>query len=142
MFDKTLAVDPKGVFLCMKHETAHMLKSGGGAIVNNASIAGMNRGAGNQRLYRRQAWGHWIERAMQSAVSLDCCRDQIFHIGLVSDIALHKDGFTPVALDRFDCFHSSRINIADHNLRAALRKKLRSGATNASTPARDKRDLP
>ena len=41
MFDKTLAVDLKGVFLCMKHEIAHMLQSGGGAIVNNASIAGL-----------------------------------------------------------------------------------------------------
>jgi NAD(P)-dependent dehydrogenase (short-subunit alcohol dehydrogenase family) len=40
-FDKTLAVDLKGVFLCMKHEIMHMLQSGGGAIVNNASIAGM-----------------------------------------------------------------------------------------------------
>ena len=40
-FDKTLAVDLKGVFLCMKHEIAHMLQSGGGAIVNNASIAGL-----------------------------------------------------------------------------------------------------
>jgi len=40
-FDKTLAVDLKGVFLCMKHEIAHMLQSGGGAIVNNASIAGV-----------------------------------------------------------------------------------------------------
>jgi len=40
-FDKTLAVDLKGVFLCMKHEITHMLQSGGGAIVNNASIAGM-----------------------------------------------------------------------------------------------------
>ena len=40
-FDKTLAVDLKGVFLCMKHEIAQMLRSGGGAIVNNASIAGM-----------------------------------------------------------------------------------------------------
>ena len=40
-FDQTLAVDLKGVFLCMKHEIAHMLQSGGGAIVNNASIAGM-----------------------------------------------------------------------------------------------------
>jgi len=40
-FDKTLAVDLKGVFLCMKHEIAHMLRSGGGAIVNNASIAGL-----------------------------------------------------------------------------------------------------
>jgi NAD(P)-dependent dehydrogenase (short-subunit alcohol dehydrogenase family) len=34
-------VDLKGVFLSMKHEIAHMLQSGGGAIVNNASIAGL-----------------------------------------------------------------------------------------------------
>jgi NAD(P)-dependent dehydrogenase (short-subunit alcohol dehydrogenase family) len=40
-FDATLAVDLKGVFLSMKHEIAHMLQSGGGAIVNNASIAGL-----------------------------------------------------------------------------------------------------
>jgi NAD(P)-dependent dehydrogenase (short-subunit alcohol dehydrogenase family) len=40
-FDKTLDVDLKGVFLCMKHEIAHMLQSGGGAIVNTASIAGL-----------------------------------------------------------------------------------------------------
>jgi NAD(P)-dependent dehydrogenase (short-subunit alcohol dehydrogenase family) len=40
-FDKTLAVDLKGVFLCMKHEIGHMLQSSGGAIVNNASIAGV-----------------------------------------------------------------------------------------------------
>lgn len=40
-FDTTLAVDLKGVFLSMKHEIAHMLQSGGGAIVNNASIAGL-----------------------------------------------------------------------------------------------------
>jgi NAD(P)-dependent dehydrogenase (short-subunit alcohol dehydrogenase family) len=59
-FDQTLAVDLKGVFLCMKHEITHMLQSGGGAIVNTASIAGPDRRAGNQRLYRRQTWRHWI----------------------------------------------------------------------------------
>src|SRR4029077_6659570 len=36
-----VAVDLKGVFLSMKYEIQHMLKSGGGAIVNNASMAGM-----------------------------------------------------------------------------------------------------
>jgi NAD(P)-dependent dehydrogenase (short-subunit alcohol dehydrogenase family) len=41
IFDRILAVDLKGVFLCMKHEIAHMLQSGGGAIVNTASIAGL-----------------------------------------------------------------------------------------------------
>jgi len=40
-FDQTIAVDLKGVFLAMKYEIRHMLKNGGGAIVNNASIAGM-----------------------------------------------------------------------------------------------------
>jgi NAD(P)-dependent dehydrogenase (short-subunit alcohol dehydrogenase family) len=40
-FDEVIAVDLKGVFLCMKYEIRHMLKTGGGAIVNNASIAGM-----------------------------------------------------------------------------------------------------
>ncbi len=40
-FDQVVAVDLKGVFFAMKYEIQHMLKSGGGAIVNNASIAGM-----------------------------------------------------------------------------------------------------
>ena len=41
VFDEVVAVDLKGVFLSMKYEIQHMLKTGGGAIVNNASIAGM-----------------------------------------------------------------------------------------------------
>lgn len=40
-FDHVIAVDLKGVFLSMKYEIQHMLKAGGGVIVNNASIAGM-----------------------------------------------------------------------------------------------------
>lgn len=40
-FDRTIAVDLKGIFLCMKYEIRHMLKSGGGAIVNTASVAGV-----------------------------------------------------------------------------------------------------
>ena len=41
VFDRVLAVDLKGIFLCMKYEIQHMLKGSGGAIVNNASIAGL-----------------------------------------------------------------------------------------------------
>lgn len=40
-FDHTYAVDVKGVFLAMKYEIPEMLKTGGGAIVNTASIAGL-----------------------------------------------------------------------------------------------------
>ena len=40
-FDRVLAVDLTGVFLCMKAEIAWMLEHGGGAIVNTASGAGL-----------------------------------------------------------------------------------------------------
>lgn len=40
-WDRTLAINLKGVWLCIKHEIPEMIKSGGGAIVNNASIAGL-----------------------------------------------------------------------------------------------------
>lgn len=39
-WDRIIAVDLTSVFLCMKHEIAHMLANGGGAIVNTASGAG------------------------------------------------------------------------------------------------------
>lgn len=40
-WDKTLGINLKGVWLCMKYEIPHLLKSGKGAIVNCASIAGL-----------------------------------------------------------------------------------------------------
>lgn len=40
-WDKMIAVNLTGVWLCMKYEIAQMLKQGGGAIVNTASIAGL-----------------------------------------------------------------------------------------------------
>jgi NAD(P)-dependent dehydrogenase (short-subunit alcohol dehydrogenase family) len=40
-WDKTIAVDLKGVFLALKYEIAHMVTAGGGAIVNTASVAGL-----------------------------------------------------------------------------------------------------
>src|SRR6266849_6671355 len=40
-FDAMLAINLTGVFLCLKHEIAQMLRQGGGAIVNTASIAGL-----------------------------------------------------------------------------------------------------
>jgi NAD(P)-dependent dehydrogenase (short-subunit alcohol dehydrogenase family) len=40
-FDRMIAVNLKGVWLCMKHEIPAMLAHGGGAIVNTASVAGL-----------------------------------------------------------------------------------------------------
>lgn len=40
-FDAIMAVNVKGVWLCMKHQIPLMLAQGGGAIVNTASVAGL-----------------------------------------------------------------------------------------------------
>src|SRR5918998_13802 len=40
-WDRSLAVNLRGVFLCMKHEVPLMLEQGGGAIVNTSSGAGV-----------------------------------------------------------------------------------------------------
>ena len=45
-WDKVLAVNLKGVWLCMKYQIPQMLAQGGGAIVNTASGAGLIGAAG------------------------------------------------------------------------------------------------
>jgi NAD(P)-dependent dehydrogenase (short-subunit alcohol dehydrogenase family) len=40
-FDRIIAVNLRGVFLCMKAEIGHMLEQGAGAIVNTASLGGI-----------------------------------------------------------------------------------------------------
>ncbi|HXQ22634.1 MAG TPA: glucose 1-dehydrogenase [Candidatus Acidoferrales bacterium] len=40
-FDRVIAINLKGVFLCMKYAIPEMLRNGGGAIVNIASVMGL-----------------------------------------------------------------------------------------------------
>lgn len=44
VWDSTIEVNLKGVWLCMKHQIKAMLKNGSGSIVNNSSAAGLNGG--------------------------------------------------------------------------------------------------
>ncbi len=46
VWDRVLAINLKGVWLCMKYEIPEMLKQGGGAIVNTSSVAGLIGSAG------------------------------------------------------------------------------------------------
>jgi len=50
LFDRMLAVNVKGVWLCMKHELAHMQTQRSGVIVNTASVAGLG-GAPKHAIY-------------------------------------------------------------------------------------------
>lgn len=40
-FDRIIAADLRGVFLCMKYEIPEMLKVGGGSIINNGSVVSL-----------------------------------------------------------------------------------------------------
>jgi NAD(P)-dependent dehydrogenase (short-subunit alcohol dehydrogenase family) len=40
-FDRVIAINLRGVFLGMKYSLPHLIKAGGGSIINQASIAGM-----------------------------------------------------------------------------------------------------
>jgi len=45
-FDRTVATNLRGVFLCLKHEIPAMIRQGGGAIVNISAVAGLNGSPG------------------------------------------------------------------------------------------------
>ena len=55
-WDHTMAVNLKGVWLCMKYELIQMTSQGSGAIVNTSSVAGLMASPGNS-LYAASKWG-------------------------------------------------------------------------------------
>jgi NAD(P)-dependent dehydrogenase (short-subunit alcohol dehydrogenase family) len=55
-WDRIVAIDLRGVFLCMKHEIPLLLKQGSGAIVNTSSGAGV-KGFAGQAAYCAAKWG-------------------------------------------------------------------------------------
>src|SRR2546423_12127614 len=63
-WDRVLAINLRGVFLCMKYELRHMLRQGGGAIVNCSSIGGV---IGNPGLAAYSAAKHGVLGLTQSA---------------------------------------------------------------------------
>ncbi len=71
-FDTTIAINLKGVWLCLKYEIQQMLKQGrGGAIVNMASVAGLigSAGAGTYIASKHGVMGLTKTAALETAKS-------------------------------------------------------------------------
>ncbi|MBT5191262.1 MAG: SDR family oxidoreductase [Rhodospirillaceae bacterium] len=57
LWDRVIGINLKGVWLCMKYQIPEMLKQGGGAIVNTASVMGLISSASNPIAYTASKHG-------------------------------------------------------------------------------------
>jgi NAD(P)-dependent dehydrogenase (short-subunit alcohol dehydrogenase family) len=77
-FDHVIAINLRGVFLGMKYALPHLIKAGGGSIINQASIAGMVAVRGGRGVFGREGGrdrAHPRRRAGIRPLQHPCQRD-------------------------------------------------------------------
>ena len=73
VWERTMAVNLRGPYLCIKHVIPALLRAGGGSIVNLASPTGFNKGAG----YTAYSTSKGGLSTLTRVVALDYARDNI-----------------------------------------------------------------
>ena len=64
-----------------------------------------------------------VKRVMQRTVGLDRSIDEVLDFVGVAHIRLYKESFALLSPDHLHCLFSSRIDVANNNLRAVSRKQ-------------------
>ncbi len=105
VWDDVIAINLKGVWLSMKYEIPEMLKTGGGAIVNISSLAGLQAG-GAGIAYHASKFG---VVGMTKAAALDYAKDNI-RVNTVCPAVIE----TPMADRAFDTPEKRKSAIEMH----------------------------
>jgi NAD(P)-dependent dehydrogenase (short-subunit alcohol dehydrogenase family) len=118
-FDGMLAVNLTGVFLCMKHEVAHMLAQGGGSIVNTASILGL---VGSAMASSYVAAKHGVV-GLTKATALEYAKDNI-RVNCVNPGYIKTPMTDPFMAERYDALMSkvamNRLGVAEEIAEAVV----------------------
>ena len=122
-FDAEIAVNAKGVFLCLKHELRHMLKAGGGAIVNVTSVSGLVPTKAQAVYGMSKAAASYLTRTTAAEVGKQGIRvNEIAPALLMSDmVKQYFEGQNAAALDAvIDRLALDLVGTPEDGARAAL----------------------
>ena len=101
---KVMAVNVDGVFFCMKYELAHMVKHGGGVIVNASSTFGLAGGAGGPYPASKHA-----VVGLTKSVALDYAEDGIrvnsVHPGAIETPMIERLRKDPILGEALETMH-------------------------------------